>query len=169
MQAVNPRLSGMFLGLNLQTRPEHIYRAMLEATAFGARVIAEAYRDAGVAVNEIRACGGVACKNPLMMQIYADVLGMPISVSKCTQAPALGAAIYAAAAAGKKTGYAGIFAAMDAMSEREFIVYTPREEQQAAYESLYREYRTLHDYFGCGENRVMERLYSQRSQGGLLS
>ncbi|MBQ2957076.1 MAG: ribulokinase [Clostridia bacterium] len=165
----NPRLSGMFLGLNLQTTPEQIYRAMVEGTAFGARMIAEAYRAAGVAVNEIRACGGIAGKNPLMMQIYADVMGMPISVSRCTQVPALGAAIYAAAAAGEKTGYPSIFAAMEAMAEREFTVYMPDERRHAAYETLYREYRTLHDYFGCGENRVMERLYAQRTQGGILN
>lgn len=161
----NPRLSGMFLGLNLQTRPEQIYRAMLEATAFGARVIVEAYRSAGVPVDEIRACGGIAGKNPLMMQIYADVLGVPISVSRCTQAPALGAAIFAASAAGEQTGYPDVFAAVDAMSDRDFMVYTPDEAHQAAYEALYREYRTLHDYFGCGENRIMERLYQLRTKG----
>lgn len=161
----NPRLSGMFLGLNLKTTPEQIYHAMLEATAFGARVILEAFRDAGVPVNEIRACGGVANKNPLMMQIYADVLGVPISVSKCTQAPALGAAIYAATAE-KKTGYRSIFDAMGAMAERNFVTYTPDESHRAAYEMLYREYRELHDYFGCGENRIMERLYERRGKGG---
>ena len=162
----NPRLSGMFLGLNLQTRPEQIYRAMLEATAFGARVIVEAYRSAGVPVNEIRACGGIAHKNPLMMQIYADVLGVPIAVSRCTQAPALGAAIYAASAAGEQTGYPDVFAAVESMADRTFLVYTPNEQHQAAYETLYSEYCTLHDYFGCGENRIMERLYHQRKKGG---
>ena len=162
----NPRLSGMFLGLSLQTRPEHIYRAMLEATAFGARVIAETYRNAGVPVHEIRACGGIAGKNPLMMQIYADVLGMPISVSRCKQAPALGAAIYAAAAAKEQTGYPDVFAAVENMADRNFTVYTPTEQHQSVYEALYREYCTLHDYFGCGENRVMERLYHQRAKGG---
>lgn len=161
----NPRLSGMFLGLNLQTTPEQIYRAMLEATAFGARVILEAFRGAGVPVNEIRACGGVAVKNPLMMQIYADVLGVPISVSKCTQAPALGAAIYAAAAE-KKTGYRSVFDAIDAMAERDFVTYMPNEDHQTTYETLYREYRELHDYFGCGGNRIMERLYERRRSGG---
>ena len=162
----NPRLSGMFLGLNLQTRPEHIYRAMLEATAFGARVIVEAYRNAGVPVREIRVCGGIAGKNPLMMQIYADVLGVPLLVSRCTQAPALGAAILAAAAAGEKTGYPDVFAAVDAMADQEFIVYTPNICHQSAYEWLYREYCTLHDYLGGGENRVMERLYRHREKGG---
>ena len=139
---------------------------MLEATAFGARVIVEAYRNAGVPVHEIRACGGIAGKNPLMMQIYADVLGMPISVSRCKQAPALGAAIYAAAAAKEQTGYPDVFAAVENMADRNFTVYTPTEQHQSVYEALYREYCTLHDYFGCGENRVMERLYHQRAKGG---
>ena len=124
------------------------------------------YRNAGVPVHEIRACGGIAGKNPLMMQIYADVLGMPISVSRCKQAPALGAAIYAAAAAKEQTGYPDVFAAVENMADRNFTVYTPTEQHQSVYEALYREYCTLHDYFGCGENRVMERLYHQRAKGG---
>ena len=165
----NPLLSGMFLGLNLQTRPEHIYRSMLEATAFGARVIKETYQNAGVPVHEIRACGGIAGKNPLMMQIYADVLGVPFYVSHCTEAPALGAAIYAASAAGKTTGHSDVFAAVEAMADRDFKVYMPNEQHQAVYEWLYREYLTLHDYFGRGGNRVMERLYHQRNKGGKRS
>ena len=150
----NMNLSGMLLGLTLQTKPEHIYRALLEATAFGARTILEAYRTAGVAVKEIWICGGIANKNALMMQIYADVLGLPLHVSRCTQAPALGSAIYAAAAA----GVGDIFQTVEAMGDRRCRVYEPNPKNLEAYEALYREYRTLHDYFGRGENRVMERL-----------
>ena len=150
----NPGLSGFVLGLTLQTKPEQIYRALLEATAFGARDIVEAYRQAGVLVEEIRVCGGIANKNPLMMQIYADVLGLPLMVSRCTQAPALGAAIYAAAA----TGVGDIFEMVQAMGNRSCTLYEPDPAHRDVYNSLFREYRRLHDYFGRGENTVMERL-----------
>jgi len=150
----NPNLSGMVLGLTLQTRPEEIYRALLEATAFGARVILEAYRDAGVAVDELWVCGGIANKNDLMMQIYADVLGLPLHVSRCTQAPALGAAIYAAAAA----GVGDIFQTVEAMGDRRCRIFEPNSKNQAIYDELYGEYKRLHDYFGKGENAIMERL-----------
>jgi len=154
----NSRLSGLMLGLTLQTRPEHIFRALLEATAFGARAILEAYAQAGVQVQSLTACGGIAGKNPLMMQIYADVLGKSLRVSRCKQAPALGAAIYAAAAAGETTGFSDIFAAVDAMHCREYIQYAPNPAASAVYDVLYREYKALSDYFGRGGNDVMERL-----------
>lgn len=147
----NPYLSGLFVGITLSTRPEQMYRALIEATAFGARAIVENYRECGVPVNEIRACGGIVGKNPLLMQIYADVLGIPIKTSLCPQVPALGAAINAASAA-------GITDAVEKMSVKDFKVYTPNPENRAAYDRLYREYLLLHDYFGRGENRVMERL-----------
>ncbi len=150
----NPNLSGMILGLTLQTKPEEIYRALLEGTAFGARVILEAYREAGVAVEEIWICGGIANKNDLMMQIYADVLGLPLHVSRCTQAPALGAAIYAAAAAGE----GDIFRMVEAMGDRRCRIFEPNSNNQEIYNELYLEYKRLHDYFGKGENAVMERL-----------
>lgn len=151
------RLSGMFLGLTLKTKPEHIYRAMLEATAFGARKVVEAYEKKQVPIREIVACGGIACKNPFMMQMYADVLRKPLRVSLCTQAPALGSAIYAAAAAGE----GDIFAAADRMGSRQTRLYLPNAENQEAYEALYQEYSLLHDYFGRGENAVMTRLKAQ--------
>jgi len=150
----NPDLSGMILGLTLQTRPEEIYRALLEATAFGARVILEAYRDAGVAVDELWVCGGIANKNDLMMQIYADVLRLPLHVSRCTQAPALGAAIYAAAAA----GVGDIFQTVEAMGDCRCRIFEPNSKNQEIYNELYGEYKRLHDYFGKGENAVMEQL-----------
>ena len=150
----NMNLSGTILGLTLQTKPEHIYRALLEATAFGARTILEAYRNAGVPVHEIRICGGIPNKNPLLMQIYADVLGLPLYVSRCTQAPALGSAIYAAAAA----GIGDIFQMVETMGDDNCRIYEPNPRHREVYEALYREYRTLHDYFGRGENAVMERL-----------
>ena len=160
----NSRLSGMFLGINLTTKPEHLYRALLEATAFGARKIKEAYDEAGVPVTEIYVCGGIPGKNPLMMQIYADVLGLPIKVSRCTQAPALGSAVYAAAAAGAETGYRDVFEAVENMYDRVYICYTPDEKHREAYEKLYGEYVLLHDYFGRGGNSIMERLYGMRKK-----
>ena len=105
----NPYLSGLFIGITISTRPEQMYRALIEATAFGARRVIEEYRASGVPVDEIRACGGIVGKNPLLMQIYADVIGLPIKASYCAQAPALGSAINAASAA-------GIENAIDAMS-----------------------------------------------------
>lgn len=150
----NPDLSGMILGLTLQTRPEEIYRALLEGTAFGARAILEAYRAAGVAADEIWICGGIANKNDLMMQIYADVLGLPLHVSRCTQSPALGASIYASAAA----GVGDIYKMVETMGDRRCRIFEPDSQNQAVYDELYREYKRLHDYFGKGENAVMERL-----------
>jgi len=147
----NPYLSGLFIGITISTRPEQLYRALIEATAFGARRVIEEYRASGVPVNEIRACGGIVGKNPLLMQIYADVIGIPIKASFCSQAPALGSAINAASAA-------GIPDAIDAMSDGNFKVYLPDEENTARYNSLYEEYLTLHDYFGRGGNKIMERL-----------
>ena len=158
----NPDLSGMILGLTLQTKPEEIYRALLEGTAFGARTILEAYWAAGVAVDEIWICGGIANKNDLMMQIYADVLGMPLHVSRCTQAPALGAAIYAAAAA----GVGDIFRMVETMCDRRCRIFEPNPKNQEIYDELYREYKRLHDYFGKGENAVMERLSKSAKKRG---
>ena len=151
----NPNLTGLFVGLTLGTRPEQMYRALIEATAFGARAIIENYEKSGVPVREIRAAGGIVGKNKLLMQIYADVIGLPIMASKCPQVPALGAAINAAVAAGI---YADHESAIYAMSCKDFDIYTPAPEKRAEYDRLYAEYITLHDYFGRGENRIMERL-----------
>jgi len=160
----NSRLSGLFVGMTLSTRAEHLYLAMLEATAFGARVVVEAYRSAGVPVEEICVCGGVAGKNPLLMQIYADVLGMELKVSRSTQAAALGMAVYAAAAAGEETGYRDAIAAAEVMGDRSYAVYVPDAGRSAVYEELYQEYRQLHDYFGRGGNLVMERMQRRREE-----
>ena len=153
----NGRLKGMILGLTLKTKPEHIYRALLEASAFGARMILEAFTKAGVSVSAVTVCGGIPGKNPLLMQIYADVLGLPLQVSRCKQAPALGAAIYAAAAAGERSGFPDVFSAAEAMRSRDFAAYLPDPASRAVYDALYREYAELADYFGRGRNAVMER------------
>ena len=116
----------------------------------------EKYKEAGVPVEEIWVCGGIANKNPLMMQLYADVLEQTLYVSDCTQACALGSAVYAAAAA----GVGNIFETVEAMGSRSCKVYTPDSASFPTYRKLYGEYKRLHDYFGKGENAVMERLRS---------
>lgn len=155
----NPHLSGMILGMTLTTRPEDIYRALIEATAFGSRRIIETFHCAGLKITSIVASGGMSMKNPLLMQIYSDVLGIPIDVSPCKQTAALGSCIYAAVAAGAaRGGYDTVEEAVRGMAPKEFLRYSPKEEACDVYDRLYREYLTLHDYFGLGENRVMERL-----------
>ena len=117
----------------------------------------EAYEAQKVPVNKIVVCGGIAVKNPFMMQMYADVLNKPLEVSLCTQGPALGAAILGAAAAGE----GDLFEATRRMCSREVKLYQPNPENLPAYEALYQEYSRLHDYFGRGENAVMDRLKRQ--------
>jgi L-ribulokinase len=151
---VDHELSGVVVGQTLATRPEDTYRALLEATAFGTRTIVDAFRDSGVPVREFIVAGGLL-KNRLLMQIYADVTGLPLSTIGSSQGPALGSAIHAAVAAGR---YPDIRGAAAAMGSEPGAVFTPIPENVAAYEELFREYRTLHDYFGRGTNGVMHRL-----------
>ena len=142
---VDSTLTGVITGLTLATRPEDIYRALIEATAFGTRVIVEQYEAFGLPIRRIMAAGGIARKDPLMMQIYADVLNIPMSVSTATQAGALGSAVYAAVAGGL---YPTVADAADAMAAKAERVYTPDPMVVEAYEGLYRRYRELHDRFG---------------------
>jgi L-ribulokinase len=151
---VDHELSGVVVGTTLTTRPEEVYRALLEATAFGTRVIVETYVSAGVPVEEFVVAGGLL-KNRFLMQLYCDVLRMPLSVIASEQGPALGSAIHAAAAAG---AYPDVRAASEAMGRVERAAYTPDEERARRYDLLYAEYRALHDYFGRGGNDVMHRL-----------
>lgn len=151
---VDHELSGLVVGLTLGTRPEDVYRALLEATAFGTRTIVEAFEAAGVPVTELVIAGGLV-KNRLLMQIYSDVTRLPLSVIASSQGPALGSAIHAAVAAG---AYPDVRAASLAMGRSERGVYTPDETAAVAYDALYAEYRTLHDHFGRGANEVMHRL-----------
>ena len=148
-------LSGMILGLTLRTKPEEIYRALLESCAYGTRKIIESFEECGVAVTELYACGGIAIKDPLMMQIYADVTGRPIRVAANTQAAAVGAAIFGASAAGL---FPSLYDAASVMGRVREDAYTPDSDARAAYDRLYREYENLHDYFGRGANEVMHRL-----------
>lgn len=152
-------LSGMILGLTLRTKPEEIYRALLEAAAYGIRAIFEEFEKSGVMAKELYACGGIVRKNPFMMQIYADVLGKTISISSTDQGSAFGSAVYAAVAAGTGTGgFASVNEAARVMGKTGSERYEPNLQNAETYDKLYREYKMLHDYFGTGGNEVMHRL-----------
>ncbi len=166
---VDVDLTGMILGMTLQTKPEEIYRALIEATAYGTREIVENYRRNGVPVDEFYASGGISQKDPMTMQIYADVLGIPVKIAGSEQGPALGSAIFAAVAAGEeKGGWDNVFDAARAMGSIKNVVYEPIKENSEIYDKLFTEYETLQDYFGRGENDVMKRLkkikLSQRNE-----
>lgn len=160
---VDTELSGMMLGYTLSTKPEEVYRALLEATAFGTRMIVDAFHDNGVPVEELYACGGLPQKNPLLMQIYADVTNRSIKIADSTQTPALGAAMFGAVAAGSdEGGYDSIYDAAGKMGKIKEEYYTPVPENVEMYEKIYQEYFRLHNYFGRGENDVMRRLKKWR-------
>jgi L-ribulokinase len=161
---VDVDLTGLLIGATLATKPEEIYRALIEATAYGTRVIVEAFEDNGVAVDEIVATGGLPGRNKLLMQIYADVTGRAIKVADTDQAGALGSAMFGAVAAGAdRGGYDNITDAAASMARLKDIVYQPDPGAQAAYDALYTEYVQLYDYFGRGENDVMKRLKAIRA------
>jgi len=141
---VDHQLSGLVLGQTLATRPEDTYRALLEATAFGTRVIVETFRDAGVPVTEFIVAGGLA-RNPLLMQVCADVLRLPLAVIGSEQGPALGSAIHAAVAAG---AYPDVRAAAGEMGRVRLQAYEADEARSRAYDLLFAEYLELHDHFG---------------------
>jgi len=156
---VDADLTGVIVGLTLLTKPEEIYRALLEATAFGTRKIVEAFDQNGVEVKELYACGGLPQKNRLLMQIYADVTNREIKVAASRQTPAVGAAMFAAVAAGAEAGgYDSIVEAAKKMARVREESFKPIPENAAIYDRLYREYTLLHDYFGRGGNDVMKRL-----------
>ena len=155
----NYDLSGLLIGLTLSTKPEEIYLALIESTAFGTRRIIESYEECGIPITELYACGGIAKKNPLFMQIYSDVLNRTIQIVPTEQGPALGSAVFGAAAAGEKAGgYDSISEASAVMSAPPEKSYFPIPENIGTYEVLYHEYLRLHDYFGRGENDVMKKL-----------
>ncbi|HEY8390433.1 MAG TPA: ribulokinase [Clostridia bacterium] len=157
---VDADLTGLLLGATLLTKPEEIYRALIEATAYGTRLIIETFRENGVPINELYAAGGIVSKNPMMMQIYSDVTNMEIKISGSPQAPALGSAIFGAVAAGSaRGGFDNISDAVKVMAKvRKDLVYRPIPQNVEVYNKLFAEYKTLHDYFGRGENDVMKRL-----------
>lgn len=163
---VDPRLTGLLVGQTLYTRPAEIYRALVEATAFGALTIIRRFEEYGVRVDDVVNCGGIAEKNPLVMQIYADVTGRPMKVSRSGQTCALGAAIAGAVVAGVYRDYATAQKAMTGLKSK---VYRPRPAAHAVYSELYALYRTLHDAFGTREGQgqlydVMKRLIEIRNR-----
>ena len=151
---VDHDLSGLIVGLTLATRPEDVYRALIEATAFGTRTIIETFTAAGVSVTELIVAGGLV-RNRLLMQIYADVTRRPLSVLGSEQGPALGSAIHAAVAAG---AYPDVRAAAAVMGRVERAVYQPKAADADVYDQLYAEYTALHDHFGRGGSTVMRTL-----------
>ncbi len=162
---VDVDLTGLLIGATLATKPEEIYRALIEATAYGKRIIIETFQKNGVPIHELVACGGLPEKNKLLMQIYADVTGLPIRVSASKQTPALGSAMFGAVAAGRKLGgYDSIYDAAKEMAHLKDEMYAPNPENREVYEKLYAEYILLHDYFGRGSNDVMKRLKQIRAE-----
>jgi L-ribulokinase len=146
---VDAKLTGLLIGQTLHTKPEEIYRALIEATAFGARVIMERFEEYGVKVKEIIACGGIAEKNPFVMKIYADVLGKDIKISRSSQTSALGAAIFGAVAAGKERGgYSKVEEAQEVICGIKPEIYRPDPKNHEIYNRLYKLYKELHDIFG---------------------
>ena len=157
---VDHYLSGALVGATLATRAPDIYRALVEATAFGTRVIIDAFESSGVGVTELVVAGGLL-KDPFVMQVYADVLRRPLSLISSGQGPALGAAIHAAVAAG---AYPDVPAAAAAMGGKREAAYRPAPASADVYDDLYAEYSLLHDYFGRGANEVMHRLRAIRDR-----
>jgi L-ribulokinase len=162
---VDVELTGLLLGATIATKAPEIYRALIESTAFGTRMIIEAFEANGVAVNEIVAAGGLPERNQLLMQIYADVTGRVIRIPASRQTPALGSAMFAAVAAGRELGgYESIGEAAARMTRLRDTSYRPDATRHAMYDELYQDYRALHDYFGRGANDVMKRLKARRAR-----
>jgi L-ribulokinase len=157
-------LSGLILGYSLATKPEEIYRALLEATTFGTRKIFETFIASGVPINEIIVTGGEPARNKLLLTILANVTRMEIKVASSPFTSALGAAIHAAVAAGENSGgYATIQEASKNMAHLNTKSYVPNNNDKKTYNRLYSEYTLLHDYFGYGHNNAMKRLKNLRS------
>ncbi|MBO7302772.1 MAG: hypothetical protein J6U68_01135, partial [Clostridia bacterium] len=155
---LNGKLSGMILGLRLSTKPEDIYRALIESTAFSLRRIFDSFKAQGIVIDKISATGGIANKDPMLMQICASVLNTPIECLASNQATALGSAIYGAVA-GK--AYESVTDASLAMRSALGVTYYPIKDDTAAYEKIYREYLRLCKYFSI-ENPVMEFLHDNK-------
>ena len=166
---VDVRLTGLLLGQTLHTLPHEIYRTLVEATAFGALAIIDRIEENGVPIKEVVNCGGLAAKNPLLMQIYADVTGRPMKISRSEQTPALGAAMFAAMSAGTDaSGFENIAQAQTAMTGTN-KVYEPIEANHEVYKKLYKIYKRLHDGFGTpswhgGMSNVMKELLDIRDK-----
>ncbi|MCA9241927.1 MAG: hypothetical protein KDA37_17070, partial [Planctomycetales bacterium] len=142
---VDPLLTGLLVGQTLHTTAPEVYRALVEATAFGALTIIRRVEEYGVTVNEVINCGGIAEKNAFVMQVYADVCNRPMKISRSAQTCALGAAVFGAVVGGEHDSVEAAQAAMTGVKE---TIYEPIPENAAVYAKLYEVYRTLHDAFG---------------------
>ena len=163
---VDADLTGLMLGMHLGTKPEEMYRAVIEATAFGTYKIIRTFESRGVAVDEIYCCGGLPERNDLLMQIYSDVTGREFKIARSAQACALGSAMHAAVAAGEAGGgYDTIEDAAARMAGIRDRLYKPNHAAHEVYEKLYAEYNTLHEYFGRGAGDVMKRLKALKGVG----
>ena len=161
---VDVDLTGLLVGATLATRAPDIYRALLEATAFGTRMIVDAFESSGVAIDDIVACGGLPERNRLLMQIYADVTGREVHVAASAQTPALGSAMFGAVAAGAAAGgYDSIVEAAARMARLKDESFVPNSEHRSVYDDLYGAYRELHDHFGRGGSDAMKRLKQLRA------
>jgi L-ribulokinase len=162
---VDVELSGAIVGATLATKPPAIYRSLIEATAYGTKVIVDAFNKAGVSVDEIVACGGLPSKNSFLMQVYADITGLEIKLAGSSQTAALGSAMFATVAAGAAAGgYDSIVEAATNMASLSDVAFRPNPDHRATYEALYREYVRLHDYFGRGQTDVMKTLRRLRAE-----
>ncbi|MCY6484673.1 ribulokinase [Clostridium aestuarii] len=156
---VDTDLTGLIMGMTLNTKPEEIYRALIEATAYGTNKIIETFNENGVKVEELYACGGLPQKNRMLMQIYSDVTGLSIKIAESTQTPALGSAMFGAVAAGKENGgFDSIVEAAKVMAKLKDEVIKPIPKNHEIYKVLFQEYGKLHDYFGRSMNDVMKTL-----------
>jgi len=162
---VDVDLTGMMLGMTLLTKPEELYRALIEAVAFGTRLIIETFNKHKVPIRELIATGGLPDRNKLLMQIYSDVTGLPIFIPEATQIGALGSAMHGALAAGSAAGgYDSIMDASAKMARLRKESYHPVGASKAIYDRLFAEYVALHDYFGRGPNDVMKRLKAVKAE-----
>jgi L-ribulokinase len=162
---VDVDLTGMMLGYTLLTKPEEVYRALIEATAYGTRIIVDTFKENGVQVNEIIATGGLPQRNKLLMQIYSDVTGLPIYIPEAVQIGSVGSAMHGAVAAGVAVGgYASIVDAAKKMARLSKTSYQPNMANKKIYDRLFAEYIQLHDYFGRGSNDVMKRLKKLKAE-----
>lgn len=160
---VDTDLTGLILGLNLNTKPEEIYRALIESTAYGHKKIVDTFNENDILINELYVCGGLPQKNRMLIQIYSDVTNLPIRISASTQTPALGSAMFGAVVAGKENGgFDSIHEAAAVIPKLIDEVITPIPKNVEVYSKIYAHYDRLHDYFGRGENDVMKDLKKMR-------
>ena len=168
---VDQKLTGLILGFTLNTKPEEVYRSLIEATGFGARIIIERLEEYGVKVKNIITCGGLPTKNPLLMQIYADITGRELKIAYSSQTCALGSAIFGAISAGKeKSGFKNVMDAQEKICKFQKITYKPVPENKKIYDRIYALYKNLHDCFGTknynkGLFNVMKELLKIKMEG----